>query len=88
MRNLVTAVIRDTLRRPVSDVRVSIESSPVPIPDIAALSDEHGEVSITVPSAGQYSFVFAAKGYVTVHTMVEVADNIASCTTIELRSRT
>jgi len=51
---LVSGVVRDATGRPVSEARVYFVSGPVPLPDIAALTDGDGTFSLSVPSAGTY----------------------------------
>jgi hypothetical protein len=84
-RRLVRVKVQDTSGRPIPNARVFIESGPEPFPDIAALSDDHGEVLMRVPSAGQYGFVCAAEGFGTAHAMVVVVDEAPPTVVIELR---
>ncbi len=83
-RKLVRARIQDPSGLPIANARVFIESGPEPFPDIAALSDDHGEVLMSVPSAGRYGFVCAAEGFGTAHAVVEVANQAQPTVVIEL----
>lgn len=83
-RRLVRAKVQDRSGRPVANARVFIESGPEPFPDIAALSDENGEVFMRVPTAGQYGFGCAAEGFGTAHSVVVVVDEAQPTVVIEL----
>ena len=42
---------------------IAVMSSPVPLPDIAALTGPNGQVSISVPCAGEYRVLVNAAGF-------------------------
>lgn len=46
-----------------ANARVYCTQAPVDIPDIAALTNEDGEVLLAAPAPGHYSFEFNADGY-------------------------
>ncbi len=46
--------ILDSNGQPVPDAAVYVESGPVAVPDIAAMTDEAGRFTLAVPSAGMY----------------------------------
>ena len=52
--------------------RVHLASGPVPVPDIAALTNAEGQFTITVPAAGTYEIVSTADGYAPASVTVEV----------------
>lgn len=46
--------MRDAAGRPVALARVSFTSAPVPLPDVAALTDAAGRFTLTAPRPGRY----------------------------------
>ena len=59
----VSGRVSDSRGRPLGDTRVSFESGPVPLPDIAALTNDRGEFSLSVPVAGVYQIGCVAEGF-------------------------
>ena len=55
--------VRDQSGRPIDMAAVSISSSPVAIPDIAALTGPDGQVSFSVPCPGEFGVAVNAEGY-------------------------
>jgi hypothetical protein len=47
---------------PVSEARVFFATAPVPLPDIATLTDDDGRFSLFAPAAGMYQLVVHADG--------------------------
>jgi len=47
----------------VGEARVFFTGSPVPLPDIAALTDDDGRFSLFAPSPGRYQLVCHADGF-------------------------
>jgi hypothetical protein len=60
------AVLRGQVRgadgAPVPGARVSITSSPVPVPEIAAVTDPEGRFELAAPAAGEYALSAHAEG--------------------------
>ena len=52
----------DQSARPVQMAAVTITTSPVPVPDIGALTGPDGQVSIGVPCAGDFGVTVNAEG--------------------------
>ena len=50
----ILVVVRDTRGHPLVGARVFFLEGPVSLPDIAALTDETGACSLSVPMAGNY----------------------------------
>ena len=50
----IHGVVTDPSGQPVPGVVVMLAAAPVPVPDIAALTDESGKFSIMVPVPGDY----------------------------------
>ena len=48
--------------RSIADARVFVTSSLEPVADIAALSNDSGEVVLSVPSEGSYTIACSARG--------------------------
>jgi Carboxypeptidase regulatory-like domain len=51
---IVTGVVRDSRGQGVPGARVFFVDSPVPVLDIAALSDASGRFTLPAPAAGRY----------------------------------
>lgn len=52
---LIRGVVVGPDARPVTGARVAFTGSPVPVPEIAALTDEQGRFHLLAPVAGEYS---------------------------------
>ena len=52
-RSIIGTVL-DAAGRPVAGARVYVKTSPVPVPDVAILTDAQGSFRLTAPSAGNY----------------------------------
>ncbi len=61
--SMISGVVRDASGEPVRDARVYFTNSPVPLPDIAALTNDEGEYSLTAPAAGTYKIGCTADGF-------------------------
>jgi hypothetical protein len=48
---------------PVVEARVFFIEAPVPVPDIATLTDEQGRFSLQAPASGRYELVCNADGH-------------------------
>lgn len=71
---IATGVVRGPAGEQVALARVFIARSPVPVPDIAALTDAGGWFTLTLPAAGSYELACVADGYASLSTTVEIAD--------------
>ena len=69
---VLAGVVRGPADEPVPLARVFIASGPVPVPDIAALTDAEGRFALSLPAAGAYQLECAADGFVPLSTTVEV----------------
>jgi hypothetical protein len=71
-------VIRGAVRGPdgsaIAQARVYFTSAPVRLPDIAALTNERGEFSLTAPVAGDYGVEAAADGFDSEAVVVNASD--------------
>ena len=60
---VISGIVRDPNGRPVADPRIYFIGGPVPLPDIAALTDAAGAFSLTAPTAGTYQIGCTAEGF-------------------------
>jgi hypothetical protein len=52
--SVVSGVVRGPDGKPLSNARVYFTAGPVPLPEIAALTDASGAFSLTAPAPGEY----------------------------------
>jgi hypothetical protein len=55
--------VRDPQGRPIAQAKVYFTSGPVPLPDIAMLTDSEGAFSISAPAPGTYQLECTADGF-------------------------
>lgn len=70
---IINGTVTDPSGRPVVGATVLIASSPIPVPDIAALTGADGAFSIAVPAPGAYRLVVRSEV-----DLVEVAVDVAA----------
>lgn len=63
MASLIRGVVRSVEGPPIVQARAYFVSAPAAVPDIAALTDERGEFTLSAPAAGTYRLECAAEGY-------------------------
>ena len=73
---MINGAVTDPSGHPVVGATVLIASSPVPVPDIAALTGEDGTFSIAVPAPGEYRLVVRSRVDL-VEVTVQVAVTVA-----------
>ena len=73
---MINGAVTDPSGHPVVGATVLIASSPVPVPDIAALTGEDGTFSIAVPAPGEYRLVVRSQVDL-VEVTVQVAVTVA-----------
>jgi Carboxypeptidase regulatory-like domain len=71
---VVAGVVRGPGGEQLPQARVFIARGPVPVPDVAALTDAEGRFTLSLPAAGSYELACVAEGYAILSTTVEVAD--------------
>jgi hypothetical protein len=60
---LVTGVVVDAGGNPIKDARAYFLQGPVPVPDIAALTDRDGRFTLSAPVPGTYELQVAAEDF-------------------------
>jgi Carboxypeptidase regulatory-like domain len=60
---VVSGVVHTSAGHPVAEARVLFSSGPVPLPDIATLTDQRGAFALTAPAPGTYELTVAANGF-------------------------
>jgi hypothetical protein len=63
MAHVIRGVVRDPDGSPVRQARVAIAGGPVPVPDVAILTDDGGEFALTAPAPGTYRVRADADGF-------------------------
>lgn len=61
--SLIAGRVVDRRNQPVSEVRVFFTKGPASLPEIAALTDEHGSFILAAPSPGAYAIQCVADGF-------------------------
>jgi hypothetical protein len=82
---VISGVVRTARGRPVADARVYVKRSPVPLPDIAALTDEQGAFAFAVPAAGSYTLACSVEGQATREVTVSVPKDKGRRVAVEFR---
>lgn len=61
--NVISGIVRNPRGEPVAQARVYFIGGPVPLPDIAALTDSGGAFSLSAPTPGTYHIECAVEGF-------------------------
>ena len=61
---LIFGEVKDDNGNPISEARVSFVEGPVPLTDIAALTDNNGNFVLSAPAAGDYTIEVVLEGFV------------------------
>jgi len=72
---LISGVVKDNSGNAISGARVSFISGPVPIPDIAALTDNNGSFVISAPVPGDYVIEVVSEQFIAKSVKVTVETN-------------
>ena len=84
--SVISGIVRDPLGSPVAQARVYFTDGPVPLPDIAALTDSDGAFSLSAPSVGTYTIECVAEGFTSTAVTVTLAGSQKIQTEIRLRT--
>jgi Carboxypeptidase regulatory-like domain len=72
MTFVIRGTVRDPAGVPVPGARAYFVSGPGPYPDIAAVTNEHGEFALAAPSRGRFGIGCTADGFASEVTSVEL----------------
>jgi len=73
---VVAGMVVDAKGNPVEGARVYFVEGPVPLPDIAALTDSNGQFSLSAPVSGTYQLGVASEepeGFIQTTSVVDVS---------------
>lgn len=60
---LISGVVSDNSGEPIAEARIYFTDSPMPMPDIAMLTDSNGKFTLSVPLTGKYGIGCYADGF-------------------------
>jgi Carboxypeptidase regulatory-like domain len=63
LSRVISGVVRALDGSPIAQARVYYSSAPTTTPDIAALTNDHGEFALSAPAPGEYVIEVAAEGF-------------------------
>jgi hypothetical protein len=70
--SIIAGLVQDAAGRPVGAARVYFVEGPVALPDIAALTDDHGRFTLSAPIPGTYRVEVASEGSPSTTAIVDV----------------
>lgn len=82
---LISGIVLGPDDKPLSEARIHFTESPVPLPEIAALTSEQGEFSLSVPSFGTYRIECNADGFTKWSKRIKVSGVKAVSLTVHLK---
>ncbi|WP_058044423.1 carboxypeptidase-like regulatory domain-containing protein [Streptomyces roseifaciens] len=59
---VIRGTVRDAAGAPVAGARVAFADGPVPLPEVAAVTDGEGRFALTAPAEGAYTLLCRADG--------------------------
>lgn len=62
-QSVISGTVLDPDGQPVPDARVYFIEGPVPLPDVAILTDRNGAFTLTAPATGTYTIGCNANGF-------------------------
>jgi hypothetical protein len=74
-KSLIFGVVKDPNGNPVLNARVSFTAGPVPLPDIAALTDTMGSFTLSAPAPGEYVIEVVSDEFVKKREKINVENN-------------
>ena len=75
IRSVIFGVVKDDDSNPVPNARVSFVVGPVPLPDIAALTDIKGNFTLSAPVAGEYVISVVSDNFIAKDVKIKVELN-------------
>jgi hypothetical protein len=72
--SIISATVLDSKGEPVADARAYFIDGPVPLADVATLTDDSGNFSLTAPAAGTYQIECSAEGFATATVTISVSN--------------
>lgn len=69
---MIAGIVRESNGKPVGGARVYFISGPVPLPEIAVLTDNKGTFSLSAPAVGTYEIGCTADEFTTATVTVKV----------------
>jgi hypothetical protein len=72
---VISGVVKDDSGNAISGARVSFTSGPVPLPDIAALTDNNGSFVISTPVPGEYTIEVVSELFIAKKVKVAIESN-------------
>ncbi len=82
---VISGVVQDAHGHPIAQARVYFTNGPVPLPDMAALTDKEGAFSLAAPVVGSYTIGCAAEGFAQTEVPATIADSKETRLEIQLR---
>ncbi len=70
----ISGTVLDPDGQPVADARVYFIEGPVPLPDVALLTDRNGEFTLSAPASGTYKIGCSANGFESTAVTVNVTN--------------
>jgi hypothetical protein len=74
MPHLIRGVVLDPTGSPISAARAYFVGGPEPFPDVAALTTQGGEFTLSAPSPGPYRIECAAEGFSSSTTDIDIGE--------------
>jgi len=84
--SVISGVVRNADDQPVGDARVYFTEAPMPLPDIAALTNDKGEYSLSAPASGKYKITCTAGDYAPLTHKVNIKQGTSAKVNFELKS--
>jgi hypothetical protein len=85
--NIISGVVKDNNGNAISGARVSFISGPVPLPDIAALTDINGTFVLSAPVPGDYVIEVVSEGFIIKKVKIAIESNQEKRIEINLSSQ-
>ena len=71
-QSIISGTVLDPDGQPVAEARVYFIDGPVPLPDIAVLTNRSGEFTLTAPAPGTYKIGCSADGFASITVTVNI----------------